>query len=226
MSYPLGMQRWIWVIVAVSVSTAVYFTIRYGLRPKAIPVMGATQFQELEQIGIVIYKRLRIEIRGERLIVLGSNAPEDAGVWQGLVRAAQSDGERTIVFADAENDREGLEGKVRAGMKSGQLVVVQGKTTDASHLVEGNLPKRLEKVAGHPVFAISTVPLVVTVDEYEGLQSKCLEATEQSSPHRKLECAAQKIARKYLKKKLAPEKIWAAMEQHGMKEYLLFIHRP
>ncbi len=220
------MQRWIWVIVAVCVSTAVYFTIRYGLRPKAIPVMGATEFQDLEQIGYVLYKRLRIDIRNERLIVLGVNAPEDASVWQGLVSAAQSDGERAVAFADPEKDGPSFEDKVRAGIKSGQLVVVLGKTSDVSHLVEGNLPKRLEKVVGHPVFAISTVPFVVNPEDYEGLQSKCLEATEQAAPLRKLECAAQKISRKNLKKKLSPKKIWAAMEQHGMKEYLLFIHRP
>lgn len=220
------MKRWIWVIVAVCVSTAVYFTIRYGLRPKAIPVMNATEFENFEQIGIVIYKRLRIDIRSERLLVLGGSTAEEAGIWQGLVKAAQADRERTVVSFDAAAEGDKILETVQANLKPGQLVVVTGRTQEVSHLVEGNLSKRLEKTAGHRVMAISTMPLVLKTEEIDNLQTQCLDTSESAASMRKLECAAQKVARKNLKKKLDPAKIWAAMEQHGFKEYLVFIHRP
>lgn len=219
------MKRTLWIIAAIAVSTGVYFTIRYGLRPKAIPVLNATQFAELEDIGVTLYKRLRNDIRAGRVIVLGSFSKDDDPIWQGLIKAAQADGERTIGFADRDTEGDALL-KVKESLKSGQLVIVEGSTSDVSHLVEGSLSKRLEGVVGTPVLAISTLGFVVKAEDYEGLQSRCLDATEQKSGMAKLECAAQKVARKNLKKKLAPEKMWAVMERHGLKEYLLFVHRP
>lgn len=219
------MKRILWILAAIAVSTGVYFTIRYGLRPKAIPVLNATQFSGLEEIGGVLYKRLRNDIRTERVIVLGSFSKEDDPIWKGLIQAAQADGERTIEFLERDTEGDALL-KVKESLKAGQLVIVEGSTSDVSHLVEGSLSKRLEKVVGTPVLSISTLGLVISTEDYEGIQSRCLDATEQKSGMVKLECAAQKVARKNLKKKLAPERIWAVMERHGLKEYLLFVHRP
>src|SRR4051812_29815498 len=86
----LMIKRWVWILVSIFISTGVYFTIRYGLRPKAIPVLNATEFAEVPQIGAVIYKRLRQEIRTEQLLLLGST-PELAGyedLWVGLLKSA------------------------------------------------------------------------------------------------------------------------------------------
>jgi hypothetical protein len=161
------------------------------------------------------------------VILLGSTpgTADDALMWKGLIKAAQADGERTIEYADRAVEGDALL-KVKDSLKAGQLVIVEGPTPDVSHLVEGSLSKRLEKIVGTPVLAISTLGLVVDPENYEALQSKCVEATEIKSSLLRLDCAAQKVARKNLKKKLAPDKIWAVMERHGLKEYLLFIHRP
>src|SRR6187200_922925 len=87
------MKRWLWFLVSIVISTGVYFTLRYGLRPKPIPVLNATEFAETPQIGAVIYKRLRQEIRGERIVLLGSTPElqDYEQVWMGLLKTAVAD---------------------------------------------------------------------------------------------------------------------------------------
>lgn len=223
------MARWIWIIAAFCVSTGVYFTIRYGLRPKPIPVMNPTQFENPEQIGVVVYKRLRQNVRADRVVVLGSSpgSEEDGQIWLGFEKAASADKETVVVMPLKEvSDKEALFAKIQEAIQARKLVLVTGLTTEVSHLVPDSFVKLLEKSRKHPVHSIAIQRLAVTTPEYDDVQTQCLDATEEESGHHRLECAAQRVARKYLKRKLAPDQLWGVMERHGLKEYLLFIHRP
>src|SRR5579872_4491460 len=87
------MKRWIWFAVSIFISTSVYFTIRYGLRPKPIPVMNASEFERPEQIGAVIYKRLYEEVGSERVLLLGSDkaiVQPSASMWTGFLLTARA----------------------------------------------------------------------------------------------------------------------------------------
>lgn len=243
----VGMQRSIWIIIAILVSTGVYFTIRYGLRPKPIPVMNPTSFERLEQIGIVTYRRLRQNIRSERVVVLGSSAevPKSSEVWLGLIEAAAAEKERVVVFPASgqiqvpsvpnvevvkyseEAHRSGdLVELAHNRMKSGQLVVIIGPTEEVSHLVKSSVTQQIEKAVGHPVLSISSLKFAVSEQASSELEPQCLEPGTEKDVVRRLSCAASRVSRKYMKKKLDAEKIWAVMERHGLKEYLVFIHQP
>lgn len=233
------MKRLIWTLVAVAISTGVYFTIRYGLRPKPIPVLNPTEFADLEQVGAVIYKQLRQSVRAERLLMLGSN--EDLRVWQGFFKAAAGDGEKIVVFSrgpDVGTRTAGWESvvtnapnaeltaQVLARVRGGQLVVVQGRTSEVTHLVPGSLGREFESLVKHPVLSISILPLALNQPERDALQPQCLETGEDPDGQRRLGCAAQRVARKFARKALPPDRIWAVAERHGLKEYLIFIHQP
>lgn len=241
------MSRWLWIFLAVAISTGVYFTIRYGLRPKPIPVMNPTEFAQLKQIGVVLYKRLHQNIRTERIVVLGSSeeVKNYSEVWAGLVEAAMADKERLVIFV-----REGLapmpsalgvefvpftESQVQSGelfnevsrrLERKQLVVVHARTPEATHLVKNSLSFRLDKMIHHPVLAISTLGFAIDEADVTTLQPLCLDATPDADEFKKLKCAAYKVARKFLKKRLDTGKIWAVAERHGLKEFLVFIHQP
>lgn len=239
------MKRWLWILLAVCISTGVYYTIRYGLRPKPIPVMNPTDFTRLDQIGVVTYRRLRTDVRSERLLVLGTaeDAPEDDQVWAGFIKAAVADKEKiiyftregmqaappgndyqTIVYDQAALDSGEFFKTVKAQLKSGQLVIVHSPTKEASHLVKASLARKLERFVQHPVLSLSTLRFALNEEESDGLQ--CLTATEDPDGNRRLGCAAQRVARHFMRKKLDPTKIWAVIERHGLKEYLVFIHTP
>lgn len=224
------MQRWLVIIIAVCVTTAVYFTIRYGLRPKAIPIINLTQFEDPEQIGLAIYKRLRQNVRADRVILLGSSqgmAEEDEKIWAGFIKAAQADKEtiEELSLKDMPPDKEETIKQIKGLTAARKLVVVRGLTPEVSHLVDNSWSRILDKHFKHPVLSIATMRLGISLADADDLQTQCLDASDDDG-HRKLDCAAQRVTRKNLKKKPAPDKIWAVMERHGLKEYLLFIHRP
>lgn len=220
------LKRWPWVILVVIISSGVYFTIRYGLRPKPIPVINPTEFSSNREIGIVVYKRLRQEIRAERVILLGSRTQGDSEIWQGLLDAAVADHERVVRFAEGDVTDQTFAKSVGDQVKAGQLAVVMGPTEKVSHLVDGSMSKLLDRAVEHPVLAISTMDLAVNPEEYDQVQTECLSDQSDRSSMQRLHCAAQRVARKFLKRRLAPEKVWAVMERHGLKEYLLFVHHP
>jgi hypothetical protein len=223
------MPRWIWIAIAFCLSTTVYFTIRYGLRPKPVPVMNPTQFETPEQIGVVVYKRLRQNVRADQLVILGSShgeQEEDSKIWDGFAKEAAAEGGNveTIQSSEVGGDKAALFKKVDDGLKAKKLVIVRGLTPEVSHLTQNSLSRELDRQRKHPVLSISIMRLAINKADTDDLQTQCLNTDDESG--RKLDCAAQKVARKYLKRKLEADKLWAVMERHGLKEYLVFVHRP
>ena len=239
------MSRWLWILLAVIISTAVYFTIRYGLRPKPVPVLNPTAFTQLNQIGVVIYKVLYQSIRTERIVLLGSSeeVKNYDEVWAGLAQSALADKEKLVLFT-----REGMkplagateadvvpftEAQVKSGemfqqvsqrLQRKQLVIVHGWTNEITHLVKDSISQKMDPVIRHPVLSISTLRFAIDEAEKNNLQPQCLDASDDGL--KKLKCAAYKVARKFVKKRLASDRIWAVAERHGLKEYLVFIHQP
>src|SRR4051812_31508713 len=122
-------KRWMWIVASIFISTGVYFTIRYGLRPKPIPVLNVTEFANAQEIGAVIYRRLRQEIRTEHILLLGSTPklPGYADIRAGLLKTASADSLKISVVLQ----REGLKTPVgpwtvtnftEAMVQSGELV--------------------------------------------------------------------------------------------------------
>jgi hypothetical protein len=240
----MQLKRWFWLVASLLISTGVYFTIRYGLRPKAIPVMNATEFSEAPQIGAVIYKRLRQEVRTEHVILLGST-PELEGyvdVWSGLLKTAAADqvqvttlfqreglkapelnGLETISFNEEMIRSGDLLKLVKERVHAGKLVVIHASAIEISHLFPDSLSHRLDKELEYPVLAISTLALSLKPEEIATLQARCLDASNEASL--RLECAEAHVSKTLLKKKPTDGKLWAVMERHGLKEYLVFVHR-
>ena len=208
--------------------------------------MNATEFEGAQQIGAVVYKRLRQEIRGERILLLGSapDLPLYEEVWTGLLKTALADQIKIDVFFQ----REGLrppeptgawnqvifnQEMIQSGqfvravtehMQAGHLVLIHSLSEEVSHLSKDSLSRQLDLAAHHPVLAISTLALSLSPGEENILQTRCLESMEATGGAR-LGCAEARVAKTLSKKKLTPGKLWAVMERHGLKEYLIFIHR-
>jgi hypothetical protein len=240
----MQLKRWFWLLASLLISTGVYFTIRYGLRPKAIPVMNATEFAEAPQIGAVIYKRLRQEVRTEHVILLGSTPEFDgyADVWTGLLKTAAADQVQVTTLFQREGlkapELNGLEiipfneGMIHSGdflklvrqrVQAGKLVVIHAATNEISHLFADSLSHTLDKELEYPVLAISTLALSLKPEEISALQTRCLDTVNPSNL--RLECAEARVSKVLAKKPSGDGKLWAVMERHGLKEYLVFVHR-
>jgi hypothetical protein len=242
------MKRWLWILAAIFISTLVYSTIRYGLRPKPIPVLNPTEFEDLQQIGAVVYKRLRQNIRPERLIVLGSSR-ELAGyenIWLGFLKTASADqvkidvffqhegvslpadigGWETLPFNESMVHSGDLVKLVRDRLQVGHLVVVHGLSEEVSHLIKDSLSRQLDEVVHHPVLSLSTLPVSSKANDAEAVNPDCLNPAAAPDGLVRFECAKARVAKAMLKKRLAEDKIWGVMERHGLQEYLIFVRIP
>jgi hypothetical protein len=214
----------LWIVLSIVISTGAYFTIRYGLRPKAIPVMNATEFAEYQEVGAVVYRRLRQDVRNERVVLLGSS-PGQEDVWKGFLKTALADGIKIDVletFSDEMLRNGQLVQQIKAGLKPGHLVVVQGPTAQISHMIRDSLSRMLDETLQRPVLAISTLALTLKPEDQSALQTECVNA--QKKANTRIECAKWRVGKILLKKKFDNGRIWAVMEQHGLKEFLIFIH--
>ncbi len=242
------MKRGFWIILAVAISSIVYVTIRYGLRPKPVPVMNATAFENSQDIGAVIYKRLRQTIRPERVLVLGSSptltGAED--VWSGLLNSASADklrlvalfqleslpvpelnlsGMELVQFTEAQVESGELMDLVKAKMGPGQLVVVHGQSLQMTHLLESSFSRKLDKHVGHPVLSISSFPVTLSADDAGEMQENCSALRSAGSDQARIECAAARVSRAMIRKRRDPEKMWSVVERHGLQEYVVFIYK-
>ena len=75
--------------------------------------------------------------------------------------------------------------------------------------------------------AISTLAIKPVVEAHDRLQSPCLDPVSQQDGNVRLTCTSLRVMKTLLKKKPEPDKgpIWAVMERHGLKEFLLFVQR-
>lgn len=239
------MLKWVWVLIAVVLSSGIYFSIRYGLRPKPIPLMKPTHFSSLEEVGVVTFRRMFQPIRSEKVLVLGyePKKPESILVWQGLIKAARESGVKIqgVYYLGEEklpsyfdrfsvrnfdvNQIESLQQElIRSRRRNGIFVFIVPRN-EATHLRADSFTKRLEASALGPVLSISQLPLVLDTEQQEELAAACRELGETNDESR-LQCIMFKYAKAQWRRKIDPEHIQGAIERYGLKEYLLFIHIP
>ena len=236
-----------WIPLCLVVSFALYFSLKWGLKPKPIPQINPTQFDIREQIGAVVYRRLRPALRQEKMVVLGS-APwvqDYQQIWNGFIGAAREDNWKIDLLYEDPNLRpikefSGLERKslnwpepgqelaaeLKQHLQFGHLVIIHTTFNHSAHRTESSLSKELEVALKRPWTAISMLGFAVNDEELAQLQPKCENEIAPASRNDYVACAATRISRNFFRKHLAPDQLWAAMNRHGLKDYFLYVHEP
>lgn len=239
------MPKWFWVLLAIVISSGIYLSIRYGLRPKPIPLMKPNHFSSLEELGVVSSRRLFQQIRSEKVLVLGHDPrlSDSLMVWQGLLKGAIDSKVkiRKIYYLGieelpsyfrafrteavdlsrlAEIQKELIQSRRRHG-----LVVFLMPTDQTSHLRKDSVTKKLEASVLGPIFSLSQRRLILDPRELEEASSACTELDSDDFESR-LKCIEFKYAKSQSRKKLDEDKLLGAIERYGLKEYLLLIHFP
>ena len=236
-----------WIPLCLVLSFALYFTLKWGLKPKPIPQINPTRFELREQIGAVVYRRLRPALRQEKMVVLGS-APwvqDYQHIWNGFIGAAREDKWKIdLLYEDPTlqpiKEFAGLERKslnwpdpgqelsqeLKQHLQFGHLIIIHTTFNHSAHRTEGSLSKDLENTLKRPWTAISMLGFAVNEDELVHLQPKCENEVAPANRSDYVGCAAARISRNFLRKRLDPTLLWAAMNRHGLKDYFLYIHEP
>jgi hypothetical protein len=239
------MPKWFWILISVVISSSVYFSIRYGLRPKPISLMSPDHFASLEELGVVTFRRLYQPIRSEKIIVLGydQQLPDAVLEWQGLIKAVVESKVRIhkVYFWEGLNlppyfehfethaftaqELPEIKKELISSRRKNGLIVFLAPTEEATHLRKDSVTKRLEASVMGPVFSLSQMPLVMEPERLEKLSPSCTDLDVEDYAHR-LECVTFKYARSQSRRKMDLSKIQGAIERYGLKEYLTFIHVP
>lgn len=238
---------YVWVALALIVSFGLYFGIKWGLKPKPIPVINPSKFDSLEQIGTVTYRRLRQALRQEKVVVIGS-APwlrEYDRMWNGFIAAAREDKwqveyifedpalrpikdfsdlkRRPLSWPEATAD---MAADLKKTMQFGHLILVHTTFNHSAHRGETSLVKELESQLKRPLVSFTMLNYAVTPEELERIQPPCTDEVAPSTRKEYAACAAARISRRYLRKRHDPASYWAAIERHGLKDYFIFVHEP
>ncbi|MBX7231205.1 MAG: hypothetical protein K1X29_03870 [Bdellovibrionales bacterium] len=236
----------LWIPIVALFSFSIIFAIKWGLKPKPIPQINPTSFEELEQIGAVTYRRLSSALRQEKMLIMGS-APwiqNYEKVWNGFIAAAREDHWKIdIVFEETEAraiksfsglERESISmnplnffqmnSSLKKHLSFGHLVLVHTWFNYSAHKNPLSLTLELEKQLKRPWPAITMLGFAISEAELLHLQPPC--RNEINPPVEDYSaCAAMRFSRRQLRRRLDPNKNWAALEQHGLKDYFLYIHQ-
>lgn len=236
-----------WIPLALLLSFSIYFALKWGLKPKPISQINPTQIENLEQVGVLTYRRLRPALRQEKMVLLGSGPwlREYEHVWNGFIAAARQDNWLVdVVFEDPSlrpikdfkdvqrrpltwpEPKPELAQELKEHLKFGHLVIVHTTYNLSSHRGEDSLSKELESSLKRPWTAITMLNFAVTEEGLTDLQPHCEDEVSPSTRADYVACAAARVSRRYLRKHLDPAKMWMAMERHGLKDYFLYIFEP
>lgn len=240
------MPKWFWILVSVILSSGIYFSIRYGLRPKPIPLMKPTSFVSLEEMGVVTFRRLYQPLRSERLVVLGYDPanPDSILVWRGLFKAAKESGVRVqkifhlentelpeyfnqfqLTSFDMNSDLSEIKKElVQARKRNGTIFFIVPSLL-ATHLNRQSITKKLEASRLGPVFSLSQFPLELSDETIEKLSDSCIELNPEDEINR-IHCITFKYVKSLSRRKLDLTKMMGAIERYGLKEYLSFVYLP
>ena len=228
-----------WLVGALTLSICLFLVVRYGLNPKPIAKMNPTVFENLEQVGAVVYRRLHVDIRKHKVIVVGSS-PFIKGyekVWDGFLRTAleQNDSFETILvqpelnfshrwptksiyFGGPVND---LARQIESGLKKGNVFIHTANVL-TPHSAEVEILKSLELQLGQPILVFSQQKFVVSRDQLNSILPAC----DEESLKFQLSCLAEHFSKRFFRKKLSQDKLYAGLEQIGRSDYIVYITQP
>lgn len=230
-------------IVALLLAVGIFYSINLLVRPKPIAKLKPTSFEKMEQIGAVAYLSLKRELRNNKLVILGSSpwVQDYEQIWSGLMLRAYGDKNfpkllmqdpvlKSPILIKEMEVREISEtinaDEVSQSSKSGELHFLHTVFSQSTSVFEESFFNRIEAATTKNILSISLVPLAVTEKELGQINPSCPIDEIAETDLEQLGCIVKRTSKRFFRKKLDPNKVWALMEQHGSNEYLLFVHQP
>lgn len=211
-------------LASLLVTLGVLLIMNYGIHPRPIRVLNATEFDRPEEIGAVLFRRFYQEVRGSQLVVLGSSPfhRSYSQVWRSFLTTARVNrvefdaiyslgSLRDISPEELVYDEE----EVRERLARGEKVLIQVASTD------GLLEEYTQKFPqGLFIFQSG---FAVTEEGLDEIMPACREDDLEAF---QMSCKAQVASRRYLRKPKSEDHYVAALERHSVAKYLLYIYEP
>lgn len=232
------MIKWIFTVAGLLVAAGLFLALKYGVAPRAVPLIKATAVKSLEEAGVLVYRRLRQDIRAQKIIVAGSLPGQMSyeKFWQGFVLGAQSDGAGISQVLGVSGMIPFREAQVMT-YKELPLDLIFSSAIDAknalnrqlyylptpvmSHLIKGGLSEKMDQARTPRV----SIALHTFRAKKEQILVSCPSISEDSFL-KKMDCLSAKVTHDNYRKKLNPTKRYITLYRYGKFDYIAFWYQP
>ncbi len=228
--------KWIFAVAGLMVIASLFFALKYGVAPRAVPLIKATAVDSLEEAGVLVYRRLRQDIRAQKIIIAGSLPGQMSyeKFWQGFVLGAQNDGaniskvlavsgmvpfreSRVMRYEEVSLDSIISRALKRDSKKANGRQLFYLPTTVMSHLNHKGLSESLDQAQVSRVsIALHTFPATS-----EQISVSCPAKSEESFL-KKMDCLGAKVTHDNYRKKVDPTKKYITLYRYGRFDYIAF----
>lgn len=236
-----------WITAAAVAALGLALAMNISIRPETLAKVEFTQVSTPEEMGKLVFEKLRLEVKGSPVLLLGvtPNQIEDLEMWRGFLEANQEPGSKydVIVVEPMLPYVEIFDPAMRIEMKEEMNRFVEGINNAraqnlrivaivpniyASQLIQMNPVHRLQQEHKINVMSLSAAKFPVTKEQEAAFEPRCVvkgSNDPDASGTGVLGCAIQNIARKTYRQKFEEGKFSAMMEQTSATDYLVLLNR-
>lgn len=232
------MLKWTLLGASLVVTAGLFLALKYGVAPRPIPLIKPSEVSSLEEAGVLVYRRMRQNIRESQVILAGSlpifaDYPE---FWQGFVLAAREDKagiekiftttdlnlfKESQLFSKTFMSLEEMQNMVGSSMALTRRTLFYVPSTESSHVNGQSLSKLFDKKRVNKV-SITLHKFHTNKNNHSFEKLNC-ENKKNSFLHR-LDCLGRGVTIYGSRKKLNAKKSYVALYRYGLSDYVAFWH--
>jgi hypothetical protein len=218
------MQKYVWLGIAVTVILSVYLIVNFGLVPKTIPIVKASNFQSDAEIGKVVYRQMREKLQPINLVVFGylpSQKEKVEKIAQSFVDNFNSD----RLSPKPEVRFKEIGDLTKAAVEPPYKAVIMLALQDSFHPNENAKIKLIETQMNQPVLTIAAIPVKTEESESYETAGPCDDKEDMILVLKQLGCLQQKKIDQLLKsRRIDPKRSVALLEQVGATDFALYLN--
>lgn len=223
------------------VGTGIFFTIKFGLKPRPLAIIDLSSFGAPTQFAEAIEFRLREEIKKMPVLIFGyqPERPNQLEIIKEFIRTNTEPGMKydTVVAdenltlppevtvaekIDSVNRVEVLASGLKAALEQNRRILILLPTVYSTQMLGGNVADILRKQYQVPFTSFSIVELPRTREEEKAVSIPCITTDSDTSGPGVLGCAALQTGRMNYRKKREAGKWTGLMDQRGASDFLIF----
>lgn len=242
------MKWFYWSLMSVILLAGIGVSVYFGIQPKPVPKITLSGFENPEEMGQSIVKRLRLEIQAAPIVYLGVIPEQKAHyqIWQEFLKVSQEPslkydlliieknlpyqesfdktGFAQVEVLDLKQDFDRLAQGLKKAAEQKMRVAVLAPSIYISTLLKGNTADRLKSESGVKAVSFSTSTFPLNSEQEKNMDIPCILNEQDHSGAGPLGCFVAHSARPFYRKKKVINKYPGAVNQVGAQEYLVIFN--
>lgn len=237
------LKKLYWIILVILVLAGVALVLYYGTKPRPVPKIKLSNFEEPGVLSRSLLLRLNLEIKNSPVLVIGADPKEEVHflVWQKFFEANQEAGSKYdslvvdkdlghadkfpgALALDTLEEIETVIAGVQGAIERNERVAILVPTVYSSQLVHANFVQRLKERLGQEVTSISLSGFPRTREGEKTMPIACVVEGVDDVGTGGLGCMIVQMSRNQYRNKKVESGKWVGLaEQVGLRDYLVLL---